>query len=605
MASLISAIHWVPRGRAAQYPQRTNLNSEEEVARISALTGLHFQDAQKQLEEAQKAAQGMGKADEEWEDEEGSDGDDDEKMSDDAGEQGKVKNQGDGEGDAAMDEDLDGLSRFKLDDYDKEESGGTLGAFSNIKGLTFHRNNDEDPYITMKDDDADSQDSREALEVYPTDNLIIAAKTEDDISQIDAYLYSSSDSNIYVHHDLMLPSFPLCLEWLDYRPAAFTSSADQNDAPVQMEGAAGAKAGDVGNFIAVGTMDPEIEIWSMDVVEACFPDAILGRKDLTEGLNAPLGTGKKKKRQMRARVPNPTHHVDAVLGLSWNRTARNILASASADTTVKLWDLSRPCSGEHGSALRSFDKVHTDKVQSVQWNTSGSSSGAGAGSAATVLLTGSFDGTLRVFDSRSPEAGVFAKVDSDVECVKWHPWKENHFLASLESGLLQSFDARMLSNGSAHSAQSSTALWTLSAHTGACTSFDVNTLIPGCIVTAGSDRQTKVWSLTDGVAEDIGDARPANISLVANRDLDAGKIFSVAFSPDEAMTVAVAGSKGVLRVWDAFANVGVRKTFGDRLKALSKDKIPALDGPEPSRGDGVVKLADEDDEEEEEDEDVA
>lgn len=297
MTSLISSISWVPRGKAAQFPKRTDLENDQEVARISALTGLHFQDAQKQLEAAQRAAEGMGQVEEEdWQDEE----DEEEAMSQDGKAEGEEQGTTPAGGDVvAMDEDPDDLSRYKLDEYDDDEDEdgdadeGALGAFSNIKGLTFHRNNDEDPYITMKDDDADSETSREELEVYPTDNLIITAKTQDEVSQIDAYVYSSSDANLYVHHDLMLPSFPLCLEWLDYRPAAFTS-ADQNDAPPQpIELAAGANPGDVGNFIAVGTMDPEVEIWSMDVVEACFPDAILGRKDLTEALNAPLGTGKK------------------------------------------------------------------------------------------------------------------------------------------------------------------------------------------------------------------------------------------------------------------------------------------------------------------------
>jgi hypothetical protein len=144
MASLISAIQWIPRGKAARHPARTNLSSDEEVARISALTGLHFADAQKQLEQAQKAAQGMGEAnDGGWEDDE----DDDEEM------EGIEETGKNGKADAKMQEDdADDLSRYRLDQYDEEDQvDGPLGAFSNIKGLTFHRNNDEDPYITMKD----------------------------------------------------------------------------------------------------------------------------------------------------------------------------------------------------------------------------------------------------------------------------------------------------------------------------------------------------------------------------------------------------------------------------------------------------------------------
>ncbi len=534
MASLISAVHWIPRGKAARHPARTNLTSDEEVARISALTGIEFADAQKQLEHAQKAAEGMGQ-DDGWEDDEEEEDGEDAAMDEDSA---AAKPNGDAAAQATKQpEDPEDLSRYRLDEYDDDEDApadaatGSMGAFSNIRGLTFHRNNDEDPYITMKDDDdADSNDSREALEVLPSDNLIITAKTEDDVSQVEAYVYSAEDSNLYVHHDLMLPSFPLCLEWLDYRPAAAAgASADQNGGAAGAPQSLNGKVGEQGSFIAVGTMDPEIEIWSMDVVEACFPDAILGQKDLTEALNAPLGTGKKKKRQSKARVPNDTHHVDAVLGLSWNKLARNILASASADTTVKLWDLSRPCSGASGSALRSFNSIHTDKVQSVVWNTSGSSAGSGAVSAAaaSVLLTGSFDGTLRVFDTRAPEtSSVTARVDSDVECVRWHPWRENVFLASTENGTVQCFDARALPSSSSSakaSASARNAVWTLSAHTGACTAFDVNPHLPGCLVTAGSDRQTKLWSIAENelASDAAAKAKPASISLVTNRDLEA------------------------------------------------------------------------------------
>ena len=44
----------------------------------------------------------------------------------------------------------DDLSEYKLDDYDEEETE-TGGLFSNIKGLTYYKDNEEDPYITLKE----------------------------------------------------------------------------------------------------------------------------------------------------------------------------------------------------------------------------------------------------------------------------------------------------------------------------------------------------------------------------------------------------------------------------------------------------------------------
>ena len=43
------------------------------------------------------------------------------------------------------------LSQYNLGDYDKDLDSGALGPFTNLKGLTYYRNNEEDPYITLKD----------------------------------------------------------------------------------------------------------------------------------------------------------------------------------------------------------------------------------------------------------------------------------------------------------------------------------------------------------------------------------------------------------------------------------------------------------------------
>lgn len=70
----------------------------------------------------------------------------------------------DGDEDVPMDEDLPegqvklvsrkpgDLSEYNLESYDDDnDNEAELGPFTNIKGLTYYRNNEEDPYITFKD----------------------------------------------------------------------------------------------------------------------------------------------------------------------------------------------------------------------------------------------------------------------------------------------------------------------------------------------------------------------------------------------------------------------------------------------------------------------
>ncbi|GLB40346.1 putative WD domain, G-beta repeat [Lyophyllum shimeji] len=563
MTGLISAIAWVQRGVSAQHPHKYVLD-EKELERVSALARIELEDARKELERAHEAAKSMGR---------GAEGDEADDAGDDDEENWVDEDEDAMDVDPAQKPKDDDLSQYKLDEYDDDIKTTDAGPFSNMKGLTYYRDNEEDPYITLKEDD---EDEREELEVLPTDNLIVIAKTEDEISQLEVYVYDESQENLYAHHDLMLPNFPLCLEWLDFPPASSSSSAS---APTD-----GAKLR-FGNYIAVGTLDPEIEIWSLDVVEAMYPNTILGRPDQTKAhVPAPLGTGKKKKKKTKHRAAEKGYHVDAVLGLSWNKVQRNLLASASADRTVKLWDLSRDPTingdvmedGAGGGAIRSFD-VHKDKVQAVQWNQKGPS----------VLLTGSYDRTVRIFDSRAPTSGVGAILGSDVEALRWDPWEEHGFYVSLENGLVLNFDVRTLPSNLDNP---SPARFTLSAHDGAVSSIDVNPHIKGCIATGGTDKLVKVWNVVD---ESEGGKR--NVSLVTSRDLGVGKVFSTAWSPDDPLTLAAAGSKAKLQVWDVGANAGARKAFGAKLREAGR----VLREKEASSG-GVIGVVSDDEESDDE-----
>lgn len=202
------------------------------------------------------------------------------------------------------------LSEYNLDDYDKEDENekkqGMLSLapdilkngwskrflepaiFSRPKDLAYYSDEKDDPYVTLSND-VDEQEELEEMQILPDDMLLIAAKTEDDVSQLELYVYEKDADNLYCHHDIMLPSFPLCLEWLDFHT--------------------GEKAGTEGsgNYVAVGTFEPDIEIWDLDVVDNMIPQTILGHTD------------KNKKRSKKA---NPKYHVDAVMDLSWNKQHR-------------------------------------------------------------------------------------------------------------------------------------------------------------------------------------------------------------------------------------------------------------------------------------------
>ncbi|CCM03608.1 uncharacterized protein FIBRA_05746 [Fibroporia radiculosa] len=566
MSNLVSCVAWVKRGVAAQIPEKYELD-DGELQRVSALARIEVEDARKELEWAHRAAGMMGKG---AEGEEADDADEDDDENSWVDEDVDAMDQ-----DVAMDEDTpapnpgnnseskdeDDLAEYNLDDYDNDDAIPAMGPFSNIKGLTYYRNNDEDPYITLKEDD---EDEREELEILPTDNLLVAAKTEDEISQLEVYVYDESEENLYVHHDLMLPSFPLCLEWLDFPPITSPSAHGTADSPAKQ----------FGSYVAVGTLEPEIEIWSLDVVEAMYPDMVLGRPDKTAAhIPTPLGTGKKKRKKAKHRATSAAYHVDAVLSLSWNRTHRNLLASASADRTVKLWDLSRDPTingegGEGEGALRSFD-VHKDKVQAVQWNEK----------EPTVLLTGSYDRTVRTFDSRAPDAGVGAQLGADVEAIRWDPWEAHGFYVSLENGIVLNFDARTLPSDLK---SPSPARFTLSAHDGAASALDVNPHIRGCLVTGGTDKMVKVWNVNDDA-----DLNKRQVSLVISRDLGVGKVFSTSWSPDDPLTLAAGGSQAKVQIWDIGANAGARKSLAPKLAQIGKTV-------KEKTGGGVIGVASDD-----------
>ncbi|OLY82385.1 putative WD repeat-containing protein [Smittium mucronatum] len=429
-------------------------------------------------------------------------------------------------------DDQDDLAEFDMDNYDNEveqdnqerlfdgEMGGnSLSMFPNVNSLIQVKGQQEDdPYIDLDNDD--NQSEIEELEVDPRDNMIVVAKTELEISSLEVYIYESEMENLYVHHDIMLPSYPLCIEWIGHK--------------------IGKQAGQpgIGNYAAVGTFEPTIELWNLDVVDVILPELVLGKTK--KALNNK--ERKKNKKKSSIEKVDLTTHTDAVMGLSWNKNVMNILASSSADTTVKVWDLN------NGSCLKTFCH-HSDKVQSVQWHPT----------QAPIMITGSYDKTISVIDTRlSDSAFPTVTIDSDVEGITWDIHNDNCFYTNLESGKVLYFDIRTISSSKPSKGKPlSSPIFSIDAHPGcSCSSLDVHPTIKNCIVTSGTnDNSVKIWNTGSNSSES------KKVSLVTSRDLGVGKIFSSRFCPDSEFDISVGGDGGKLSVWDLSSNSGIVSSF--------------------------------------------
>ncbi|RKP29905.1 Pwp1 rRNA processing protein [Metschnikowia bicuspidata] len=509
---MISSTCWVPRGFASEFPEQYELD-DAEMKRISKMAQLELANAREDLANAQADSEPV-----------------------------PLPEQQQQESHMVAEE----LKEYDLENYDNEPVGGPLAAF--IPGLSnteaeLHNDEDGDQYLSLPTETELQEDKRE-WQIYPTDNLLLATRTEDAVLYLDVYVYDDGagapdgaeeeegdkfdedvargmarESNLYVHHDLMLPSFPLCVEWVNFRPG---SAADDND-------------NNVGNFAAIGTFEPQIEVWNLDCLEKSFPDMILGEPPQNSFAAMP-----KKKTKSKAHVT--THHTDAVLSLAHSKTHRNVLASTSADTTVKLWDLFS------GSAVRSVEKMHHGKiVASSQWHSL----------EASILLTGGYDGACAISDVRvsdSSEMSKFFSVGSgqEVESVRWGS-KPELFYCGTDSGNVYCFDVRV----------GDKPLWTLHAHDSGISSLDINAHVPGMLITAGmNEKVVKLWKC----AENSGP------SMVLSRDFGVGNVLSAAFAGDceVAGCMSIGGAAGPLKMWDVLSNRSVRAGFQPELTQLQK-----------------------------------
>ncbi|KAJ0097530.1 hypothetical protein Patl1_28209 [Pistacia atlantica] len=296
---MIAAVSWVPKGASKAVPDEAQLPSKEEIEEMIKSGGLEEKSGDKGIGFllfcndaglcSEHGRNALGKT--------------------------SKKNS-----EAKLDDIADGLKELDMDHYDDEDEGVEL--FSRGIGDLYYPSNQMDPHLKDKDDE-DSEDL-EDLVINANDAVIVCARNEDDVSHLEArnayslltlsvflsshtcmlahvHVYEESndgDVNLYVHHHIIIPAFPLCMAWLD--------------CPV--EGV------EKGNFMAVGSMEPSIEIWDLDIIEEVQPCLILGGIDEEKKMKRK----KKKKGKKSSFEYKEGSHTDSVLGLAWNKEFRYV-----------------------------------------------------------------------------------------------------------------------------------------------------------------------------------------------------------------------------------------------------------------------------------------
>uniref|UniRef100_A0A1B0D6I7 Uncharacterized protein n=1 Tax=Phlebotomus papatasi TaxID=29031 RepID=A0A1B0D6I7_PHLPP len=373
-----------------------------------------------------------------------------------------------------------GGDEYNFDDYDEE--GGPVGF--GIDGVVVAA-----PEENLDDEENDSE--AEDDKIKQGDNLILVGHVDDVCVNMEVYIWNKAEGSLYVHHDFLLPSFPLCLEWLNHDPSA----------------------NEPGNLCAIGTMEPIITVWDLDIRDSLEPIYKLGSK------------GNRKKNEPKY------GHRDAVLDLAWNQAFPHVLASASVDQTCILWDLD---TGQPNTTIEVFE----EKVQSVKFHPT----------EAHHVLTGCCDGFIRLFDCRDPSSLTESfkrwKLSGEIEKTVWNVQDPTYFAASTNLGEIAYFDLRQ-----------NTPIWKKSAHSEEVSGLMLSPSIPGMMVTTSSDGSMKIWDYN------LSDAK-----LIHEEEMNIGRIHSMSFSPEDSNIVAIGGDnkKRQFRVIDVMERDHVRRTFENR-----------------------------------------
>ena len=158
-------------------------------------------------------------------------------------------------------------------------------------------------------------------------------------------------------------------------------------------------------------------------------------------------------------------HTDKVDQIAWSRSNPNLLASASSDKSARVWDIR--------IRIPTVTERSTRDVITVAWNPSDS-----------LLAFGSIDNTLSFYDITAGCCRSPLTFKKDVHAFSWDN-SGSAFFVTTGSGEIQTFRGNL---------ESSEPAYVLRAHTSACHNIAMDPAHPR-FATGGSDSIVLLWDL--------------------------------------------------------------------------------------------------------------
>lgn len=374
----------------------------------------------------------------------------------------------------------EGLEEFNLDSYDDDPNDGGMQIFSVLKE-DVDVAKEPDPYL-KGDPDSDS-DSEDFYEITPEDQVFVAASCEEENCMLEVYVFNEEQGSMYVHHDIMLGAYPLCVEWIGQ------TQTTQD-----------------GCFGAVGLIDHCIQIWDLNDQEGMEPSQSLGDLKKQRG---------KKKKGSSSSASVATAHDGAILCMHGSPFNRSVLCSGSGDHKLKVWDVAE------NACIHEYTH-HNNKVQCCRWHPTEQA----------VLLSASFDRHLALLDVRQPNASAMVALPAEAESAFWSRHRPFEALASADNGGVACYDVRKVVNKAPDSEK---CLWRLQAHDVACTAV-TDAPAKDLLITTGLDGVAKVWKTGAG----------SEPKLAFAKNLAAGPLFTCQTSVDSPALACFGGKCPVM-----------------------------------------------------------